>query len=82
MGSKPVPACVYPYRSVVHGLHELLSRPGFEELVVSHWRDREIGRKSHNISSAMMDVYDGRVWKDYQSMWLSPADFKSYESGD
>ncbi|XP_041835845.1 uncharacterized protein LOC121636413 [Melanotaenia boesemani] len=48
------------YRNVTKSLQDLVHRPGFNESC-EKWRQRDM---SDNIYA---DVYDGKVWKDFQS---------------
>lgn len=54
----------YPFRtfcwkSIIDTLHGLLSRPGFLQNC-EHWRTR------YTQSSFLLDIYDGRIWTDFQ----------------
>ena len=56
------PHKVYCYKSVIESLKTLVKRADF----TSHcelWRTREVRSVSH----VMCDVFDGRVWRDFQS---------------
>ena len=57
---KYVPRYTYAYQSIKQSLQRLLYRPGFTELL-EHWRIRQPN------DGFMSDVYDGRVWSDFQS---------------
>lgn len=57
---KYVPLKTFPYRSLYDTLEALLKRPGFET-ACREWRNREIR------DGFVSDVFDGRVWNDYQT---------------
>lgn len=52
------PVKVYPYRSLVSSLTDLLTRPDILQLC-NQWALR-----TSTNSHAMIDIYDGQVWKD------------------
>ena len=52
------PFKVFPYKSVVSSLQDLLVRPEFADSC-QHW-------KSRNVNSTFDDVYDGKIWKEFQ----------------
>ena len=52
------PFKVFPYRSLVSSLQDLLVRPQFADLC-QHW-------KSRSAHTTFDDVYDGKVWKEFQ----------------
>ena len=54
------PFKTYCYNSVITALKELLVRPGFYDLC-SQWKTR------HNESDLLTDIYDGKIWKDFQT---------------
>ena len=56
-----VPFLTYAYRPVKTRLCELLNRPGFEDLC-ERWRSRAVP------PGYLGDVYDGSVWRDFQSV--------------
>ena len=56
-----VPFLTYAYRPVKTRLCELLNRPGFEDLC-ERWRSRGVP------PGYLGDVYDGSVWRDFQSV--------------
>ena len=58
------PFKVFPYKSIRQSLSELLLRPGFVDLC-QHWKFRAV-------SMELEDVYDGQVWKDFQSVSGKP----------
>ena len=57
--TKYVPRYTYAYQSLKHSLQRLLYRPGFTELL-EHWRKRQS-------KDCMSDIYDGKVWNDFNS---------------
>ena len=57
----------YCYRSIIDSLEDLLKRPGLEE-DCEKWRTRDVG------DDLYADVYDGKVWKDFQK-WKNRKDF-------
>ena len=59
------PLLTYCYLGIKAPLQSLLLRPGFTEMC-DKWRSRKI---SDNILS---DVYDGKVWKEFQSYQNKP----------
>ena len=52
------PFKVFPYKTLSSSLQELLLRPGFADLC-QQW-------KSRSVSTAFQDVYDGKIWKEFQ----------------
>ena len=54
------PFKTYCYNSVITALKELLVRPGFYNLC-SQWKT------NHNDSGLLTDIFDGKVWKDFQT---------------
>ena len=52
------PFKVYCYRSLLASLRELLLRPGVYDSC-QHWRKQKA-------SQSLRDLYDGKVWKDFQ----------------
>ena len=54
------PRLIYCYKSVIDSLKEMLKRPGFLELC-EEWRQIVCDSQTYN------DVYDGQIWKDFQS---------------
>lgn len=54
------PLKVYCYNSIIDGLERVLKRGEIKE-VWEHWKDWE------ESDDVMRDVYDGRVWKKFQS---------------
>ena len=61
-GGKSVykPRYVYAYQPIKQSLQRLLNTPGFAEKL-EHWRARV------TVSDTKADVYDGQVWKDFQT---------------
>ena len=55
------PRLLYCYKSVTQSLKNLLLRPGFIELS-ERWRNREVPRDT------LTDVYDGKVWQEFQNI--------------
>ena len=55
-----IPRKVYPYRSIIKSLCVLLSKPGYID-VCEHWRRRCTD------DNFLGDVYDGQVWKSFNS---------------
>ena len=55
---KPIKS--YCYRSLIPSLMEILSRPGMVDLC-EHWRKRQI------IPGLLADIYDGDIWKKFES---------------
>ena len=51
---------IYAYQPLKKSLQRLLMRQGFTEKL-EHWRNRE------SVPGMMCDVYDGQVWKDFNS---------------
>jgi len=60
-GSKQilVPKKIYPYRSVIKSLEQLVKRRQFLELC-EQWRQRHIP------PDVLTDIFDGKLWKDFQ----------------
>ena len=52
------PFKVFPFKTLSSSLQQLLLRPGFAELC-QHW-------KSRVRSDYLQDIYDGKVWNDFQ----------------
>ena len=52
------PIKVYCYQSIINSLKQLFIQPRFYELC-EQWR-------SHPTSDMLSDIYDGRLWKDFQ----------------
>lgn len=52
------PFKVFPYKTLSSSLQELLLRPGFADLC-QHW-------KSRSVPTSFQDVYDGKIWKEFQ----------------
>ena len=57
---KYVPRYTYSYQPIKVSLQRMLDRPGFAEQL-EQWRRRQ------SREGFMSDVYDGQVWKDFQS---------------
>ena len=58
------PFKVFPYKTLSSSLQQLLLRQGFAE-ACRHWKLRsDFGQ--------LMDIYDGRVWKEFQSVSGQP----------
>lgn len=57
---KLIPFKVYCYSSLQASLQKLLLRPKFADLC-EHWRKRKPSG-----TNIMSDVYDGRIWKEFQ----------------
>lgn len=76
-GTVLTPIKVYPYLSVKKTLEDFLSRPGFLEKC-EKWRNRE---HASDMSEYLCDVYDGEVWKRFNSDQLnnSTHPFVEYE---
>ena len=60
------PFKVYFYQSLRNSLHKFLLRPGFAELC-EHWRLLKYS------SNEMRDVYDGKIWKEFQYVGGKPV---------
>ena len=60
------PRKVFPYRSVIKSLSILLSKPGMVDLC-EQWRHRGLNRDRINEHQFLGDVYDGRIWKKFNS---------------
>ena len=56
-----IPRKVYPYMSIVKSLEMILSRPGYLEKC-EQWRSR-----GSTVSEYLSDVYDGEVWKTFNT---------------
>ena len=54
------PIKTYRYQSIKHAASRLLRRPGFIQ-DCEHWR------RHYSNNSYLSDVYDGNVWKDFQT---------------
>lgn len=54
-----VPHLVYCYKSIIESLQEMIMREGFLEQC-------EKWRKSPQASESYRDVYDGKIWKEFQ----------------
>ena len=61
------PLKVYCYKSIQDSLKILLSSSEFQECC-SSWRKRQMP------SNCLGDIYDGKVWKDFASLWSSDGD--------
>ena len=59
------PFKLYCYRSLKSSLQQLFLRPKFFEQC-EHWKNR-----SKSAPSLMEDVYDGAIWKEFQSLFLT-----------
>lgn len=55
------PIKVYPYKTLFSSLQQLLSRSGFVDLC-RHWEHRS------TVSELKSDVYDGKIWQDFQTV--------------
>lgn len=53
------PFKTYCYMPIKNSLQELLNRPGFQD-ACERWRTRKV------TEGVMSDIYDGKIWKDYQ----------------
>lgn len=53
------PFKTYCYMPIKNSLQELLNRPGFQD-ACERWRNRKV------TEGVMSDIYDGKIWKDYQ----------------
>ncbi|KAI8485685.1 hypothetical protein Bbelb_365190 [Branchiostoma belcheri] len=53
------PKSTFCYKSVVESLQELVSKPSFQEKC-EQWRERDVS------GTGMTDVYDGKVWNEFQ----------------
>ena len=58
------PHKIYCYKSLTSSLQDLLLSPGFVE-ACNHWRTR-------SCSNLLRDLYDGRIWKQFQNVSGSP----------
>ena len=54
-----VPKTIYPYKSVIETLEQLIKQKNFIELC-EQWRQRHVPQDTY------ADVYDGQIWKDFQ----------------
>ena len=68
--TKFYPLKVYCWKSIVSQLENILQRAGMTELC-EHWRTRQVGE------SALSDVYDGEVSKNFK--WRDGSHFFSLE---
>jgi hypothetical protein len=59
-GSKQIPKRVMAYNGIRDQLQQLFARPGFTDKL-ERWRSRDVP------SGTFTDVYDGRVWANFQS---------------
>ena len=59
------PFKTYCYSSVITALKEFLVRPGFYNLC-SQWKTK------HNESDLLTDIFDGKIWKDFQTFNSQP----------
>lgn len=50
----------YCYKPIQESLQDLVKRPGLEDLC-NHWRSRK------QSPGFLTDIYDGNVWKEFQS---------------
>lgn len=50
----------YCYKPIQESLQDLVKRPGLEDLC-NHWRSRK------HSPGFLTDIYDGNVWKEFQS---------------
>ena len=57
------PLKVYCYSSLIYNLTKLLERENVLH-ACEHWRTRNI------MEGMMEDIYDGRVWRDFESFFL------------
>ena len=57
------PFKVYCYQNLKSSLQRLLQRPGFS-VSCEHWRSLS------NYAGALRDIYDGRLWNEFQSYQL------------
>ena len=62
-GPRIAPVLAMPYRPLLAALARLLQVPGFEEQLEA-WRLRFEQRRA---GDPMLDVHDGRLWRDFQS---------------
>jgi len=62
---KPVPKIIIAYNSVIKQLQHFMLRPGFMKKL-ELWRKRVIP------ANVIADVFDGRVWRDFQSYKNKP----------
>ena len=60
-GKKLYPHKVYCFKSITESLRALVKRPNFTE-DCELWRQREV----RYVAQVMCDVFDGRVWRDFQ----------------
>ena len=58
---KLIPRKYFVYNSIASSLSRLMSRPGFLEQC-------EVWRKRGCDENFMTDVYDGKIWKDWQKV--------------
>lgn len=59
------PRQMYCYKSVKESLQELILRPGFIDCC-EHWRNRK------QTQGLLQDIYDGKLWKEFQNIDGSP----------
>jgi len=61
------PLRMYPYRGVTRALRQLFRRPGFEQSL-EHWRPN-FHRPATSVKDEQLffDIYDGSMWKEYQT---------------
>ena len=59
-GTKRIPLQVYAYNSVTEQLKRFMMRPGFAQKLES-WRRRRVPK------GTFADVYDGKLWSDFQT---------------
>lgn len=62
--TKLIPYKTYCYNSLQASLQKLLLYPGFVELC-EQWR-------THNEQSSLTDIFDGKIWKDFQYIGGQP----------
>ena len=55
----------YCYKSIIETIESFLGRKGFKDKM-NHWQKRQ------QCDGMMGDVYDGNVWKDFQSVGGAP----------
>lgn len=55
------PRVLYCYKSLAQSLKDLLLRPGFIE-ISERWRNREVPQDT------LADIYDGKVWQEFQNI--------------
>lgn len=65
-----IPKKVFPYQSLYIAMQKLIQRPGFIQCC-EIWRTREEFRQS----GYMCDIYDGRIWQEYEEFLSAPYNY-------